>query len=81
MAALNRAFTFSEVDDVTKAVGHYLNFDVPRLLDEFFRKYPVVAEARLGFVAGTLVATLVLGGLLPAIAAARVDPIQALRYE
>ncbi len=50
---LQRAFALVEVHSVAMAVGHDLDLDVPRFLDEFLDEDLVVTETRAGLVRGT----------------------------
>src|SRR6185437_9447920 len=52
VTALNRAFALAEMDDVTVLVAEHLDFDVPRIGDEFLDEDAIVAERRLRFRAG-----------------------------
>src|SRR5581483_3121820 len=52
MAALDRAFALSQVDDVAVVVGEDLDFDVARSLDVFFEVDAAVFEGGLGLGAG-----------------------------
>ncbi len=58
IAALDRAFALAEIENVAVFVAEDLDFDVARVLDEFFDEAAVVAERRLGFRAGELEAFL-----------------------
>src|SRR5207244_12215262 len=50
MSPLDRAFALAQMHDVAVRVAEHLDLDVPRLLDVFFEKYPVVAKAGLCLV-------------------------------
>src|SRR6266403_2825676 len=52
VAALDRAFALAEMDDVAADIAEDLDLDVPRLLDVFLDKDPVVSKARLGLTRG-----------------------------
>src|SRR5207248_414304 len=45
VAALDRAFALTQIDDVAVLIAEHLDLDVPRLLDIFFDEHAVVAEA------------------------------------
>src|SRR5690606_21456919 len=51
VAALNRTFTFAQIDDVAVLVAQNLNFDMAWLGDEFFNEYAVVAEGGFRLIA------------------------------
>jgi hypothetical protein len=50
VAALHRAVALAQVDHVAVVVGHHLEFDVPRLLEEFLHVDLSVAEGRARFL-------------------------------
>ena len=56
VAALDGAISLAEVEDFAFAVAEDLDFNVVRVLDEFFDVDVGVAEALLGFAAGGVVA-------------------------
>src|SRR5262249_15949075 len=44
IAALDRAFALTEMNDITVLVAEHLDFDVARIDDEFLDEHPLVAE-------------------------------------
>ena len=75
IAALDRAFALAEMNDIAVLVAQYLDFDVPRVLDEFLDEYAVVAERRFRLGARTGKAFRDLGG----VARDRADPCRRRR--
>src|SRR5436305_14602669 len=49
VATLERAVALVEMQAVPHRVGDDLDLDMPRVRDEFFDQYAVIAECRLGF--------------------------------
>ncbi len=52
MTPLNGTLALAEMNDIAMRVGHDLNFDMPRVLDEPLDKHAVVAETGPGFIDG-----------------------------
>ena len=71
--ALDGAFAFVQINHVAVGVTQHLDFDVPRLFNEFLDEHPVIAKTVLGFVAAraeTFESFLVAGGHAQPFAAA-----------
>src|SRR5579863_3001433 len=49
MAALQRTIALAEMDRMALAIAQNLNFDMARIVEEFFEVDCVVAESRFGF--------------------------------
>ncbi|OIQ77151.1 hypothetical protein GALL_411650 [mine drainage metagenome] len=52
MPALHGAVALSQPDRVAKRIGQHLDFDVPRIEEEFLHVHRRIAESRSGFAAG-----------------------------
>src|SRR3546814_2781152 len=45
MSTLDRAFAFTQINDVAMLIAQHLNFNVTRAFDKFLDEYAIVAEA------------------------------------
>src|SRR3546814_6885280 len=49
MSTLDRAFAFTQINDVAMLIAQHLNFNVTRAFDKFLDEYAIVAEACQAF--------------------------------